>query len=478
MQKLEESTMSQQPKTMLDKLWDLHTIQKISEENYLLCIDRCYLHDLSGPLSLTKLKNSGLKPFNKDLVFASPDHTASSKPDRDVADTSSGKTWIPVLRRECERLEIPLFDLNDSRNGIIHVIGPELGLTLPGMTAVCGDSHTCTHGAVGTLAWGVGVSELYHVLATQTLVVKKPKAMRVNIEGELRPGVEPMDIILYLIAQYGTDFGIGHAVEYAGSVIRNMGMEGRMTICNLTVEFGSEYGFIAPDQTTFDYIANAVYTPKGKDFEKLIQHCQSIVSDKEAKFNKEIFIDVSSLKPQISWGIAPSHTIGIDECVPDPVEASTANQKNGWIKALDYMEFKPGQKIEGLLIDRVFIGSCSNGRLSNLESAARIIKGKKVAPHVEAWVVPGSEKVKADAEAKGLDAVFKEAGFLWGSPGCSLCGGANGEQVGPGKRCVSTTNRNFIGRQGPNARTHLASPLTAAAAAITGVITDVRKLVD
>lgn len=465
-----------QSRTMLDKLWELHTIDKISEENYLIFIDRCYLHDLSGPLALKKLKSVKLKPFNKDLIFATPDHTVSSKPNRCFDDTFSGKTFIPIFREECSKQNIPLFDLKDPKQGIVHVIGPELGLSLPGMTAVCGDSHTCTHGALGALAWGVGTSELYHVLATQTLVVKKPKSMRVNIEGTIGKGIEPMDIILHIIAKYGTDFGIGHAVEYSGSVVRRMGMEGRMTICNLTVEFGSEYGFVAPDDITYEYIANREYAPQGENFDKLINHCKAIVTDDGAEFDKEITVNITDIKPQISWGVTPSHTIGVDECVPNPADALTQEVKNGWIKALDYMEFKPGRKMEGLPVDRVFIGSCANGRMSNLENVARIVRGKKVASNVEAWIVPGSERVKQEAEKKGLDIIFKEAGFLWGEPGCSLCGGANGEQVGPGKRCVSTTNRNFIGRQGPKARTHLASPSMAAAAAIAGEIVDVRNM--
>ncbi|WP_371379043.1 3-isopropylmalate dehydratase large subunit [Sporomusa aerivorans] len=465
-----------QLKTMFDKIWEIHAVKKISDDNYLLFIDRCYLHDLSGPLALKLLTKAGLKPLNKNLVVASPDHTVSSKPNRCFDDTFSSKAFIPLFREECLKHDIPLFDLNDPKQGIIHVIGPELGISLPGMTIVCGDSHTCTHGAMGALAWGIGTSELYHILATQTLVVKKPKTMRVNIEGEMSPGIEPMDIILHIIAKHGSDFGVGYAVEYSGEAIRKLDMEGRMTICNLTVEFGSEYGFIAPDSTTFEYITNREYAPKDANFAKLIEHCKSMVTDNGAKFDKEITVSIKNLKPQISWGVTPSHTIGIDEVIPDPQDASTENLQNGWIKALEYMDFQPGQKMENLLIDRVFIGSCSNGRISNLERVAKLVQGKKVAEHVEAWIVSGSEKVKKEAEMKGLDKVFKEAGFLWGEPGCSLCGGANGEQVGPGKRCVSTTNRNFIGRQGPKARTHLASPSTAAAAAIGGKIVDVRQI--
>jgi 3-isopropylmalate/(R)-2-methylmalate dehydratase large subunit len=464
------------PRTMFEKIWDLHTVDRIGEDTYLLYIDRCYLHDLSGPLSLVPLKNAGLKPFCRELDFAAPDHTLSSKPGRRFDDTFAGRSFIPILREECKRFGIRLFDLEDEKQGIVHVIGPELGLTLPGMTAVCGDSHTCTHGAVGALAWGVGTSELYQALATQTLVVKKPKTMRVVISGEPRKWIAPMDIILRLIAAHGTDFGIGYAVEYAGDAIQNMGMEGRMTICNMTVEFGSEYGFISPDETTLEYIRTRDYAPKGKDFESFAAHCQSVRADKGAVYDREIAIDVSDLEPQITWGITPSHCIGVDGRIPDPEEAAAQNLKEAFKNALNYMDFRPGQKIEGIPVDRVFIGSCSNGRLSNLDSAASVVKGKKVAPNVEAWVVPGSVRVKEQAEKLGLDRIFKEAGFVWGEPGCSLCGGTSGEQIGAYQRCVSTTNRNFIGRQGPNARTHLASPAMAAAAAVTGEITDVRRL--
>lgn len=464
-------------KTMFDKLWELHTISKIGEEDYLLHIDRCYLHDLSGPMSLKMLKNAGLKAFNKELVYATPDHTLSNKPNRCIGDTYASKAFIPAFYEECRRQHITVFDLDNPNQGIIHVIGPESGLSLPGMTVVCGDSHTCTHGAIGALAWGVGTSELYHVLATQTLVVKKPKTMRVNIEGIGDKGIEPMDIILYIISKYGTGFGIGYAVEYSGSVIRNMEIEERMTICNLTVEFGSEYGFIAPDDITYKYIEGRDYAPKGDAFNKFIEHSKTLVTDANATFDKEITVDITGIKPQISWGVAPSHTIGVDEFIPDLKNASSENEKDGWAKALEYMGFKPGEKIDGVSIDRVFIGSCSNGRISNLKNVAEIVKDKKVASNVEAWIVPGSRKVKLEAEKLGLDKIFIEAGFLWGEPGCSLCGGANGDQVGPGKRCVSTTNRNFVGRQGPHAKTHLASPSTAAVAAITGKITDVRNFI-
>lgn len=463
-------------KTMLEKIWELHVIDRIDAENYLLHIDRCYLHDLSGPIALNMLKDAGLKPFRRELVIATPDHTVSSKPGRTFRDTYAGRSFIPVLSEECERQGITLFNLGDPEQGIVHVIGPEVGLSLPGTTVVCGDSHTCTHGAVGALAWGVGTSELYHVLATQTLVVKKPKSMRVNIVGTVGRGIKPMDIILHIIGKHGTDFGIGHAVEYSGEVIRMMEMEDRMTVCNMTVEFGSEYGFVSPDAVTFKYIENRKYAPMNDEFSKMINHCKSLVTDNDAVFDKEITVDITGIKPQITWGITPGHVIGIDEIIPDPNDAETQKLKDGWQKALEYMELKPGQKMEGLPIDRVFIGSCSNGRISNLKAAAQIVKGKKVASNVEAWVVPGSEKVKKDAENMGLDLIFKEAGFLWGEPGCSLCAGANGEIVGAGKRCVSTTNRNFIGRQGPNSRTHLASPIMAAAAAISGRIVDVRDM--
>jgi 3-isopropylmalate/(R)-2-methylmalate dehydratase large subunit len=361
----------------------------------------------------------------------------------------------------CAKFGITLFDLASENQGIVHVIGPELGLSLPGMTIVCGDSHTCTHGALGALAWGIGSSELYHVLATQTLILNKPKTMKVQLEGKPGDAVDPMDIILHVIAKLGTGFANGYAVEYTGSVIRHLDMEGRMTICNLSVEFGSEYGLISPDEKTIEYLKGRPYAPSGKNLDALIAHCREIASEEDSVYDKEVTIDITGIGRQVSWGITPAHTIGVAENIPDKA-AST--------QAYEYMGVKAGESVTGLKLDKVFIGACSNGRLSNIREVAALVEGKKVAPGVDAWVVPGSQRVKKEAEKLGLDKIIREAGFVWGEPACSLCGGSNGEKLQPGQRSLSTTNRNFIGRQGPGVRTHLASPRTAALSAISGVI--------
>ncbi|MDI6706683.1 MAG: 3-isopropylmalate dehydratase large subunit [Bacillota bacterium] len=461
-----------EPKTMLDKIWDLHTIEKLEGGSYLISIDRCYVHDLGGPITAKLLKKSGYRLYDTNQVIATCDHTVSTLPGRSEESTLAGKAYLPLFNEMCSEYCITKYGLGHPKQGIVHVIGPELGLSLPGMTIICCDSHTCTHGALGTLAWGVGTTELYHGLATQTMVVKKPKSMRVNIEGNYDPtGIDPMDIILYTISQLGTDFGNGYAIEFAGSVVRQLEVEDRMTLCNLSVELGSEYGFIAPDDKTYEYIKGREYAPEGEELKALIDHCRTLVTDEDVVFDKEATVDITGIVPQISWGISPSHTIGLDGHVPLSEKEMVPNDKNAYQKAISYMDFTPGQPIEGVKIDQVFIGSCSNGRISNLKRVAAVVKGKKVAPHVKAWIVSGSEKVKREAEELGLDKIFEEAGFMWGAPGCSLCSGSSGEKVAPFARCVSTTNRNFVGRQGPNARTHLAGPTTAAYAAIAGKIT-------
>lgn len=460
------------PKTMLDKIWDLHVIEKLEGDDYLLSIDRCYIHDLGGPMTARPLKRSGHSLYDVNQVIATCDHTISSMPERTEESTLAGKVYLPLFNEMCSVYGITKYGLGHPNQGIVHVIGPELGLSLPGMTIICCDSHTCTHGAMGALSWGVGTTELYHGLATQTMVVKKPKSMRVNIQGKYDSTlIDPMDIILYIISQLGISFGNGYAIEFAGSVVEQLEMEDRMTLCNLSVEFGSEYGFIAPDDKTFEYINGKDYAPKGNMFEDMVKHCRTLVTDDGSVFDKEVTVNIADILPQISWGISPSHTIGLDGCIPLTEKEMIPIDENAYKKAISYMDLTPGQPIEGVKIDRVFIGSCSNGRISNFKRIASVIKGKKVVPGVEAWIVPGSERVKKKAEELGLDIIFKEAGFMWGGPACSLCAGSSGEKVAPYSRCVSTTNRNFVGRQGPNVRTHLASPTTAAYAAITGKIT-------
>ncbi|MBF0276409.1 MAG: 3-isopropylmalate dehydratase large subunit [SAR324 cluster bacterium] len=461
--------------TLLDKIWDQHVVRQLGSGLELMHIDRTFIHDLSGGQALVELGKKDLKVRNPELCFATTDHCVSSAPGRNENSSASGARLIPLLRKHCMDQGITLFDIYDEKQGIVHVIGPELGLTLPGLTLVCGDSHTCTHGALGALAWGIGRSELEHVLATQTVIGKKPRKMRIKFQGSLNTNVYPKDIMLYLISKFGADFGSGHAVEYAGSTIRNLSMEERMTICNLSIELGARIGLIAPDEVTFQYLANRPYSPTKSSWKKALQHWQSLHTDKDARFEQEIEVQVSKIAPQISWGISPAHTISISEHIPNPDAAPDENTRLGWENALQYMDLKPGQAIEGLPIQRVFIGSCANSRLSDLQSAADLVKGKKVSNQVEAWVVPGSQQVKREAEISGLDQIFIKAGFKWREPGCSQCVATNEEYVESGKHCVSTSNRNFIGRQGPQSRTHLASPAMAACAAITGKITDIRK---
>jgi 3-isopropylmalate/(R)-2-methylmalate dehydratase large subunit len=455
---------------LFDNLWKLHTIRQLDENNYLIAIDRCYLHDLSGPSAMLMLAKAAKRPMERTKVFAIPDHTLSTKPGRTKKDSPVSAKLLPLFSMGSRLFGIRMFGLKDTKQGIVHVVGPETGLSLPGMTIVCGDSHTCTHGALGALSWGVGSSELYHVLATQCLIVKKPKTLSIELIGTLSENVGPMDVILYFIAMKGVDFGIGYAVEYTGEVIRNMDMEQRMTLCNLTVELGSEYGLISPDETTFEYIKDREFAPKGAQMEALKAHCRDIASNASSMFDRSLTIDVSGIGRQVSWGITPAHTISVDDIIPAPTETMSEKDRHSFEKAYGYMDMTAGQALKGTKVQQVFIGSCSNGRLSNIRQVAELVKGRHVTEGVTAWVVPGSQKVKTEAEELELDEIIKKAGFVWGEPCCSLCGGCNGERVPTGYRCVSTTNRNFIGRQGPGARTHLASPYTAVKAALSGTI--------
>jgi 3-isopropylmalate/(R)-2-methylmalate dehydratase large subunit len=467
--------MEQPGRTMLDKIWDQHVIFRVSDDTDLLHIDRHLLHDLGGSRGLLDLKSRDLKVHSPELTFATPDHAISSAPGR--AGTSKiGLELLASLRTETSASGIQLFDVDEPGQGIVHVIGPELGLSLPGSLIVCGDSHTCTHGGLGALAFGIGSSELTHVLATQTLIQRRPKTMRVKFEGKLPLGVTAKDMILALIGHAGVAAGTGYAVEYAGSAIRDLPVEGRFTICNLSIEFGAKMGMVAPDDKTYEYVKGRRYAPEGAIWERALKAWKQLPSDANAAFDKEITIDVTKIKPQVTWGISPEHVIGVDGNIPDPATVEDPARRAALETALDYMGLKAGAPIAGTPVDWVFIGSCTNSRLSDLRAAAEVARGRKVAPGVRAWVVPGSETVKRDAVAEGLDKVFTEAGFEWREPGCSMCLAANGEVVTPGQRSVSTSNRNFIGRQGPQARTHLASPASAAAAAIAGAIADVRTM--
>jgi 3-isopropylmalate/(R)-2-methylmalate dehydratase large subunit len=462
-------------RTLLTKIWDQHVIARISEDTDLLHVDRHLLHDLGGSRGLLDLKSRSLRVHNPELTFATPDHAISTA--RGRAGTSKiGQELLAALRVETSATGIQMFDVDQPGQGIVHVIGPELGLSLPGSLIVCGDSHTCTHGGLGALAFGIGSSELTHVLATQALIQRRPKTMRVNFEGKLPLGVTAKDMILALIGHVGAAGGTGYAVEYAGSVIRDMPIEGRLTICNLSIELGAKMGMVAPDEKTFEFLRGRFYAPQGEMWDQALNAWRQLPSDANAAFDKEVIIDVAKIIPQVTWGISPEHVIGVDGHIPDPKAIDDPIRRAAIETALDYMGLTPGAPIAGTPVDWVFIGSCTNSRLSDLRAAAEVARGRKVAAGVRAWVVPGSETVKREAVAEGLDKLFIDAGFEWREPGCSMCLAANGETVPPGQRSVSTSNRNFVGRQGPRARTHLASPASAAAAAIVGAIADVRTM--
>ena len=462
--------------TLFEKIWNAHIVRDLGDGWALLHIDRHLLHDLSGPPSLAEIAKRGLKVRNPELTFAVPDHAVSSMPGRTAQTFELGGRFYASLRKHADASGVRFFDLGEKGQGIVHVMAPELGLVLPGVTLICGDSHTCTNGALGALAFGVGTSECTHALATQTLRQRKPKLMRVRFEGELGTGVAAKDLILHLIGKIGAAAGSGCAIEYAGSAIRAMSIEGRLTICNLSVELGAKYGMVAPDETTFAFLSNRPFAPEGAAFDRALAHWRSLFTDEGARFDREEIVEVAEVAPTITWGTSPEHAIPIDGNIPSPEAQSDPETRDSFAAALDYMGLAGGQPIAGAKVDWVFIGSCANSRLSDLRNAAEIARGRHVAKGVTAWVVPGSEQVKRDAEAEGLDQIFRDAGFEWREPGCSLCVAANGERVPSGARAVSTSNRNFVGRQGPGARTHLASPAMAVAAAVTGELSDVRKL--
>ena len=464
------------PGTMFAKLWDSHVVADLGGGWALLHIDRHLLHDLSGGRALAEIEARGLPVRNPGLAFATPDHAVSSAPGRTAATFAPGEALVEGLRRRSAAHGIRFFDLGEVGQGIVHVMAPELGIVLPGTTLICGDSHTCTNGAVGALAFGVGSSELVHALATQTLRQRRPKTMRVMFEGETGPGVTPKDMILHLIGALGAAAGTGYAVEYAGPAVRALPIEGRLTLCNLSIELGAKMGFIAPDESTYAYLRGRPFVPQGDAFDAAVAQWRTLPTDEGAVFDREAVVDAAAIAPTVTWGTSPEHAIGIGATVPDPADAPDEEKRAAWTAALDYMALQPGQPIAGTKVDRVFIGSCTNSRISDLRAAAAVARGRHVAPRVTAWVVPGSESVKRQAEAEGLDQVFRDAGFAWREAGCSMCVAANGERVPPGERSVSTSNRNFVGRQGPGARTHLASPAMAVAAAVTGMITDVRGL--
>ncbi|MEO1693732.1 MAG: 3-isopropylmalate dehydratase large subunit [Pseudomonadota bacterium] len=459
-----------QPQTLFDKIWNQHVVADLGEGYALLHVDRNLLHELSGTAGLEALSARTLSVSAPALHLAVPDHVVSTAPGRVAATTERSADRVGRLKAQAARHGIRFIDINDPNQGIVHVIGPELGFTLPGTLVTCGDSHTSTHGALGALAFGIGSSEIAHVLATGTLVQKRPATLRIALNGHLGPGVAPKDVILHVIGVLGAGGGNGCAVEYAGDAIARMDIESRLTVCNMSIEFGAKVGMIAPDATTLAYLRGRAFAPEGAAWDVAAAHWATLRTDDGATFDRDITIDASAIAPQITWGTSPEHTMAIDEVVPG------TDGDDGRAAAAAYMGVVPGIGLEGVPVDHVFIGSCTNGRLSDLESAARVVRGRSVPERVTAWVVPGSQRVKREAEARGLDQIFAAAGFSWREPGCSSCVAVNAEVVAPGARAVSTTNRNFVGRQGPGARTHLASPAMAAAAAVTGCITDVRKL--
>jgi len=461
--------------TLFDKIWQAHVIETVDDNVDLLAIDRHFVHEVSSAQAFRQLDTAKHSVAQPGQTFAVHDHIVSTEPGRDANTYAGGAELITFLERNCRTSGIRLFGLGDPRQGIVHVTAAENGLVLPGTTVVCGDSHTATLGAFGALAWGIGTTEVAHVLATQTLAQKRPKPMAVELSGALPDGTTPKDAILAIIGRFGIAAGVGHAVEYRGSAIRALGMEGRMTICNMSIEFGARFGSIAPDDTTFEYLANTAYAPKGERWDSALGYWQSLRCADELTFARTLALDVSTLVPQITWGTTPGDVIGIDGRVPDR-SAMPAERRSAFDAALAYMGLTEGQRIEGTPIDVVFIGSCTNSRLSDLRAAAKAIDGRHVARGVRALVVPGSGAVRAAAEREGLDGIFRDAGFEWREAGCSMCLGINDDIVPPRARCVSTSNRNFEGRQGALARTHLASPVTAAAAAIAGRISDPRKV--
>ena len=460
-------------KTLFDKVWDSHVVNRIQEGPDQLYIDCHYCHEVTSPQAFDGLRARGLDVMRPERTFCSPDHNIPTKSQHLPISDDNSRIPVETLSKNAKEFGLTLFPLCDPRNGIIHVIGPEQGLTQPGMTIVCGDSHTSTHGAMGTIAFGIGTSEIEMVLATQCVLQSKPKSMRITVNGKIEQGVTAKDIALYIINKLGTGGATGYFVEYAGEAVRALNMEQRMTLCNLSIEMGARGGMIAPDEVTFEYLKGRPYAPKGKDWEKAMEFWKTLPSDPDAEFDKEIFFDAKDIEPRITFGTNPGMGIGISEKVP--AKPGNPNSVASYLKALDYMGFKEGQYLEGTPVDYVFLGSCTNGRIEDFREFSSIVKGRKKAPGVVAWLVPGSQGVKKQITDEGLDKILEEAGFEIREPGCSACLAMNEDRVPEGQLCVSTTNRNFEGRQGQGAKTVLAGPLLAAASAITGVITDPRK---
>jgi 3-isopropylmalate/(R)-2-methylmalate dehydratase large subunit len=464
-------------KTLYDKLWDAHVVRHNEDGTCLIYIDRHLVHEVTSPQAFEGLRLAGRKPWRVDANLATADHNVpATDRAKGIADPVS-RLQVETLDRNCQEFGIIEFRMNDPRQGIVHVIGPEQGATLPGMTVVCGDSHTSTHGAFGALAFGIGTSEVEHALATQCLILKKSQNMRMRVEGDIPAGVTAKDIVLAIIGKIGTAGGTGYAIEFAGHAIGQLSVEGRMTVCNMAIEAGARAGMVAVDDKTIEYFRGRPYAPKGELWEKAAQAWCEFKSDADATFDQEVVLQAADIKPQVSWGTSPEMVVAVDGRVPDPDKETDAVKRTGYQQALKYMGLKPGMPIRDIVVDKVFIGSCTNSRIEDLRAAAAVAKGKKVAKNIKlAMVVPGSGLVKSQAEKEGLDRIFKDAGFEWREPGCSMCLAMNADRLEPGERCASTSNRNFEGRQGAGGRTHLVSPAMAAAAAIAGHFVDIREL--
>jgi 3-isopropylmalate/(R)-2-methylmalate dehydratase large subunit len=465
------------PRTLFDKIWDDHLVEMNDDGTALVYIDRHLVHEVTSPQAFEGLRMNGRTVRRTDGTLCVPDHNVPTTPDRfDHIEDEDSRLQLETLDKNAEEFDLPYISMEDTRQGIVHIIGPEQGFTLPGTTVVCGDSHSATHGAFGALAFGIGTSEVEHVLATQTLRMARPKNMRIHVEGDLPPGVTAKDLILNIIGHTGTAGGTGHVIEYTGKAVRDLSMEGRMTLCNMTIEGGARAGLVAPDQTTYDYVMGRPMAPKGGTWEQALTYWQSLPSDDGAKYDKELTINAAEIVPQITWGTSPEDVIPITGTIPDPADTADEGRRAALERSLEYMGLKAGDKIAGAKVDMVFIGSCTNGRIEDMRAAAEIAKGRHVADGVVALVVPGSGLVKHQAEEEGLDVIFTEAGFEWREPGCSMCIAMNPDKVPAGQRCASTSNRNFEGRQGKGGRSHLVSPAMAAAAAVAGHLTDVRDL--
>ncbi len=466
------------PKSLYDKIWNEHLVHQQEDGTSLLFVDRHLIHEVTSPQAFEGLRNSNRKVRQPKLTLAVADHNVpTTDRTKGIADQES-KLQVDTLDSNCKEFGIKLFGMNDKRQGIVHIIGPEQGFTQPGTIIVCGDSHTATHGAFGALAFGIGTSEVEHVLATQTLVQKKSKNLRINVKGNLSLGVTSKDVILQIIGKIGTAGGTGYVIEYAGDVISSLSVEQRMTVCNMTIEGGARAGLIQPDQKVFEYLKNKPMSPKNENWEKAMEYWSKLKTDNDAEFDKEVTINGKEIVPMVTWGTSPQDVVTIDGKVPDPQNEKNLDRKSSIERSLKYMGLKPNTLVKDIKIDKVFIGSCTNGRIEDLRDAAKVVKNKKIASHVSAMVVPGSGLVKEQAEQEGLDIVFKKSGFEWREPGCSMCLAMNADKLKPQERCASTSNRNFEGRQGRGGRTHLVSPAMAATAAISGNLDDVRKFVN